>query len=51
MLQRNVFIAGGTGYIGKRLIAELLSRGHHVRKSEKRKINPHLARYTVLENC
>jgi uncharacterized protein YbjT (DUF2867 family) len=31
MLHRNVFIAGGTGYIGKRLIAELLSRGHHVR--------------------
>jgi uncharacterized protein YbjT (DUF2867 family) len=31
MLQRNIFITGGTGYIGRRLIAELLSRGHIVR--------------------
>jgi uncharacterized protein YbjT (DUF2867 family) len=27
----NVFITGGTGYIGQRLIAELLGRGHAVR--------------------
>jgi len=31
MIQRNVFIAGGTGYIGSRLIVELLKRGHRVR--------------------
>jgi uncharacterized protein YbjT (DUF2867 family) len=28
---RNVFIAGGTGYIGQRLIPRLLERGHAVR--------------------
>jgi uncharacterized protein YbjT (DUF2867 family) len=28
---RDVFVTGGTGYIGGRLIAELLSRGHRVR--------------------
>ena len=27
----NVFITGGTGYIGQRLIPELLARGHVVR--------------------
>jgi uncharacterized protein YbjT (DUF2867 family) len=31
MLNRNIFIAGGTGYIGSRLIPRLLNRGHHVR--------------------
>jgi len=31
MAQRNIFITGGTGYIGKRLIPELLGRGHRVR--------------------
>ena len=31
MIQRNVFVAGGTGYIGSRLIVELLKRGHKVR--------------------
>lgn len=31
MTQRNIFITGGTGYIGKRLIPELLSKGHRVR--------------------
>lgn len=31
MTERNIFIAGGTGYIGSRLIAELLRRGHTVR--------------------
>ena len=29
--RRNVFIAGGTGYIGQRLIPRLLERGHEVR--------------------
>jgi NADH dehydrogenase len=29
--RRNVFIAGGTGYIGQRLIPRLLKRGHEVR--------------------
>jgi len=28
---RNVFITGGTGYMGSRLIPLLLARGHHVR--------------------
>jgi uncharacterized protein YbjT (DUF2867 family) len=28
---QNVFITGGTGYMGSRLIAELLARGHKVR--------------------
>lgn len=28
---RSVFISGGTGYIGQRVIALLLQRGHHVR--------------------
>ena len=28
---RNVFIAGGTGYMGQRLVPELLGRGHRVR--------------------
>ena len=31
MSSRNVFITGGTGYIGRRLIPELLKRGHGVR--------------------
>lgn len=31
MIQRNVFITGGTGYIGSRLIVELLKRGHRIR--------------------
>lgn len=29
--KQNVFVTGGTGYLGARLIAELLTRGHHVR--------------------
>ena len=29
--RRRVFIAGGTGYIGQRLIPRLLDRGHEVR--------------------
>lgn len=29
--RRKVFIAGGTGYIGQRLILRLLERGHAVR--------------------
>ncbi|MEK6570662.1 MAG: NAD(P)H-binding protein, partial [Bacteroidota bacterium] len=28
---RRVFITGGTGYMGRRLIPELLRRGHEVR--------------------
>jgi len=31
MTTRNVFITGGTGYVGRRLIPELLKRGHSVR--------------------
>lgn len=31
MAARNIFITGGTGYVGKRLIPELLKRGHSVR--------------------
>jgi nucleoside-diphosphate-sugar epimerase len=29
--QRRVFLTGGTGYMGNRLAAELVRRGHHVR--------------------
>ena len=29
--RRSVFVTGGTGYIGQRLIAALVLRGHHVR--------------------
>jgi len=32
----HVFIAGGTGYIGSRLIPRLLERGHHVRALARR---------------
>jgi uncharacterized protein YbjT (DUF2867 family) len=31
MVQRKIFITGGTGYMGRRLIPELLKRGHEVR--------------------
>src|SRR5689334_6100411 len=31
MTPRRVFITGGTGYIGRRLIPLLIARGHHVR--------------------
>ncbi len=31
MSRRRVFVAGGTGYIGRRLIPELLRRGHEVK--------------------
>jgi uncharacterized protein YbjT (DUF2867 family) len=30
-MPRDVFITGGTGYIGRRLTSALLERGHHVR--------------------
>ena len=30
-MSRNVFLTGGTGFIGSALVAELLRRGHHVR--------------------
>ena len=36
MTSRNVFITGGTGYLGQRLIAELLQRGHAVRALVRR---------------
>src|SRR5581483_7290339 len=36
MTSRNVFITGGTGYIGQRLIPELLRRGHTVRALARR---------------
>src|SRR5690349_2166302 len=28
---RKIFVAGGTGYIGRRLIQALISRGHEIR--------------------
>jgi len=31
MISRNIFITGGTGYVGRALIPRLLERGHHVR--------------------
>lgn len=31
MTRRNVFITGGTGYLGRALVAQLLARGHVVR--------------------
>jgi uncharacterized protein YbjT (DUF2867 family) len=31
MVQRKIFITGGTGYMGRRLIPELLKQGHEVR--------------------
>ncbi len=31
MSQRNVFLTGGTGYLGRRLVPELARRGHTVR--------------------
>ena len=30
-MSRSVFVAGGTGYLGRRLIPQLLGRGHQVR--------------------
>ena len=36
MSKRNVFVAGGTGYIGRVLIPVLLERGHHVRALVRR---------------
>jgi len=36
MTTRNVFITGGTGYLGQRLIPELLKRGHAVRALVRR---------------
>jgi nucleoside-diphosphate-sugar epimerase len=40
----NVFVTGGTGYIGSRLVSALLARGHHakvlVRKQSQGKLPP-----------
>ena len=44
MSQHNVFITGGTGYIGQRLIPLLTERGHRVRalvrKGSEKKLSP-----------
>jgi uncharacterized protein YbjT (DUF2867 family) len=44
MNSRNIFITGGTGYIGSRLIPLLLQRNHHVcalvRKGSETKLSP-----------
>jgi len=31
MIRRNVFVTGGTGYVGRKLIPCLIERGHQVR--------------------
>ncbi len=36
MMKRRVFITGGTGYLGRALVAELLARGHEVRALVRR---------------
>jgi nucleoside-diphosphate-sugar epimerase len=47
---KTIFITGGTGYIGRRLISALLNRGHHVialvRKGSEHKV-PHGAKCIV----
>jgi len=35
-MTRNVFVAGGTGYVGRRLLPMLLGRGHRVRALARR---------------
>ena len=47
---RNVFITGGTGYIGSRLIAELIARGHTVRALVRSGSEEKLARGAVAVN-
>jgi uncharacterized protein YbjT (DUF2867 family) len=42
MTRRNVFITGGTGYIGRVLIPRLLERGHAVRALVRRGSEPKL---------
>lgn len=43
-MSRNIFIAGGTGYMGSRLIPRLIERGHHLeavaRETSKHKLPP-----------
>src|SRR6266404_21922 len=36
MTARNVFITGGTGYVGRALVPRLLERGHEVRSLVRR---------------
>ena len=36
MMRRNIFITGGTGYMGRALVAELVRRGHEVRALVRR---------------
>ncbi|MEK6299104.1 MAG: NAD(P)H-binding protein [Acidobacteriota bacterium] len=44
MTARNIFITGGTGYIGRMLIPRLLERGHLVRALVRRSSEANLAR-------
>src|SRR2546427_5647743 len=44
MMRRNVFITGGTGYVGRALIPRLLERGHEVRALVRRSSETRLPR-------
>jgi len=44
MTPRNVFITGGTGYVGRALIPRLLERGHEVRALVRRNSEQKLPR-------
>ena len=41
---RRVFVTGGTGYMGRRLITDLLGRGHHVQALVRAGSEPKLPR-------